>query len=278
MLKIFIQHHNTKKSAIFCICHTRPLFKIPANWNIIWLGLEEIPSDLRSYNIIRLVDADPNLHKIHSQVGGSAGAFLLTKLSSILKNVDSIGIFQYRKIITRNPIGIAAPNYPSMQISSSGVINSCLEIECALDNQDLLISKPSPIKSIIDQYASAHHIEDLLRYTAIAVELGVISPREVNIFLTRPHIFPGGVEFGFLPQDFCLYALRAIQKVAMTYITQTSRTRYGYQGRAVAFCGERLGSYLLEKYLSHRFHNELPKSIVGYMTTISDSDCYIPGQ
>jgi hypothetical protein len=275
--RIIVKYHESKRIAIFCFCHTAPLFNIPFDWNVIWLGRQIVDPVLKNNNVIRLDESNSQLDSLHDQLGGSAGVYLLSEFESTLESVDAIGLFQYRKIISRSQIGIQAENYPVMRLINTEVANSCLQQECFPDDCGLLISKPLPIPSIIGQYAGAHYVEDFLKYTAIAVEENVIDSREVHVFMNLTRIFPGGVEFGFLPQPFALQAIKKIRTVSEKFIKSFPCEREGYQRRIASFCGERLGSFLLEKYLSQRFNGPISPSVIGQMTTITNEINYIPG-
>lgn len=275
--RIIIQTRESKKSAIFCFCHTAPLFTVPLDWNVVWLGKNVVHPILKNHNVIELADTHSRLDSLHERLGGSAGVFLLTEFCSTLASVDTIGIFQYRKFIARSQIGIQAKNYAAMRLVSTEMADNCLPQECSPNKNDLLISKPLPISSILSQYASAHCVEDFLRYTAIAIEEEVIDPGDIHIFMNLPRIFPGGVEFGFLPQPFAIQAIKKVRTVSEKFIEQFPYEREGYQRRIASFCGERLGSFLLEKYLAKRFRSQIPADVIGHMTTISNETNYIPG-
>jgi hypothetical protein len=104
-------------------------------------------------------------------------------------------------------------------------------------------------RGYLKEYARDHHVQDLLRFAAAAVDEGVLGEREVLDFLAEDVLIPGGIEFGVYPAPFWLAGIEAIETVVRTCIARHPVVREGYQKRSWSFCAERLGSYLLLKRL-----------------------------
>lgn len=144
----------------------------------------------------------------------------------------------------------------------------------------------------LEQYVREHHVEDLLRFTAVTVELGVIDKAEVRFFLEEDNFVPGGVELGVFPVPFWLRSIGSIEAVIRECVRAHPALRDGYQARAWAFCSERLGSYLLLKHLGalgdhrlrfRRLSRAFPpgwvKRFAGQLNLIAETGTsgYVPG-
>lgn len=101
-------------------------------------------------------------------------------------------------------------------------------------------------------YAHSKHrnIEDLLHYTAIAVELGVISPAEVEQFFATQKSYNGGLGTGVFPAEFWLGAIDVIESIVWDCVHRYPEVRFEKKKQAWTYCSELFGSYLLLKYLS----------------------------
>jgi hypothetical protein len=101
----------------------------------------------------------------------------------------------------------------------------------------------------LEQYGRVHHPQDLLRFTAEAVEQQLLDKSEAARFLGEELMLPGGIELGVFPADFWLRSIAAIEGVVRACVQRYPVVREGYDARAWAFCVERLGSYLVLRHL-----------------------------
>jgi len=104
-------------------------------------------------------------------------------------------------------------------------------------------------RGYLKEYARDHHVQDLLRFSAEAVEQGVLSGREVLAFFNEDLFVPGGLELGVFPADFWLAAIGQVESVTRACVERYATVRTDYQARAWSFCAERLGSWLLLRKL-----------------------------
>jgi hypothetical protein len=276
-MSIRISAVGNRTGAIFVMCHVDPIYQIPANWNVVWAGNRPIPETLFAHNVLALSDVSPRLNSLHPVFNGSCGPFFLLEMHKELVSFDFVGIVQYRKVIANRGIGVPAKGLPGTMICEVGPLNIALPQICWPISGNLLVPRPTNVGSVLSQFASVHPVEDLLRYVAIAVEQGVLSGREVSAFMNSPQIFPGGLEFGIFPPGFLFGMLKEVRGVAERYLEKDARQREGYNARAISFCGERLGSYLLMRKLYKTFGAQPPKDIFGYMVTVGPGDMYVPG-
>ncbi|WJN59983.1 hypothetical protein [Pseudomonas sp. SO81] len=205
---------------------------------------------------LNLRDLAPEWEPHHPVLGSIAGAFALKNLLLQRPGVTHVGICQYRKFMTRERIGVQADNYQVMDVLSTEQIDRQVLSEQMLPQaSDYLIGKPGQFTlngvnhGYLYQYKDVHHIEDLLRFTAVAVELGVLDRQEVIPFFDEKIFFPGGIELGVLPADFWLPHISAVEAVVRRCVELHPTQRPDVQARVWAFCAERLGSYYLLRQL-----------------------------
>lgn len=267
-----------RDGALFVMCHAdAPAYDVPADWNVVWAGNRPIPQALFRYNVLALSDVSPRLNDLHPVLNGSCGPFFLLEIRNELSGLDFVGIMQYRKVIANQAIGIPAKNLVGTTICEAGSLQRLLPRICWPTRGNLLLSRPTRVDSVLNQYASFSPVEDLLRYVAIAVELGVLSGEEVSAFMNIPQIIPGGLEFGIFPPQFLFGMLDRVHRVAERFLERDAQQREGYEARAISFCGERLGSYLLLKTIHKTFGTRPPRDIFGWMVSVGSGDTYIPG-
>lgn len=231
-----------------CITHVPLWLEFPSFVTPIYLGQSQGEGQLN------LRDLAPDWERHHPVIGGSAGSFALRNY--VLKhrpNATRIGLCQYRKFISRRRISLSPePTYPVMDVVPKGLLtNGAAEILMHPGDGDFLVSKVFPFGKrrkrvdLLEQYKSCHHVEDFLRFTAAAVELGVLDKDEVTPFFREITFFPGGIELGVYEAGFWLKSMGDIEAVMRLCIDQYPAHREAYQTRAWSFCAERLGSYLL---------------------------------
>lgn len=266
----------------FCVAHKALEFPLPDDVPVIWLGSVPVQTHGK-HAVYRAAEISEEFDAWHAFLGGSSGSFIIEK---ILRDGliewspdDRISIIQYRKFMAVTPIGVNAKNYPGMYLVSPSE-SSQLDLHAIQDAvvTPYLLPQLFELESLYQQYGAAHHISDLLRYVAVAVDLDIISWTESFEFINLMYHIPGGIEFGIYPIGFFMDTISSLRAVSMRFLhahKPTSMTPY--QRRAVSFCNERLGSYLLQKELVKIYGDEIPNELFGYMHTIEDRDIYIGG-
>jgi len=251
-----------------CFTHVPLVFDYPPLVSTFSLGGAQGPGKAN------LRDLAPEWEPYHPQLGAVAGSFALKNY--IVENqlqLRHVGICQYRKFVSTQPIAKVANNEP--RIADSWNCEALDDIELgsfmAMGDQDFLLVRPSVLKGgYFNQYKDFHVAEDFLRFTSEAVELGVLSGNDVIPFFNSYVFMLGGVELGVFPADFWVRTISAIEKVVRACFTRYPGRRSGYQVRNWAFCAERLGSYLL---LNHLNSNYDPKTwqqeFVGQLNVVT---------
>ena len=245
---------------------------------------------------LNLRDLAPEWEPHHPALGSTAGSFALKNY--VLKHrpdATRVGMCQYRKFVSRERIGALDNRYRPMD----GVTKEKLPLEVFSrllhpGDREFLISRPFSLAqhwkqarrmTYLRQYVRTHHVEDLLRLTAIAVELGVIEKAEVESFLEEDNLITGGIELGVYPAQFWLRATNSVETVIRECVRSHPGVRSGVQARSWSFCSERLGSFLLLKEfgalgdhrlrfrrLTRAFPPGWVKRVAGQLTLITDTE------
>jgi len=251
---------------------------LPESWYDDCIALGEFQPD----SIFHVKQLDRYWHEARPLAYGAAGSHVLPiAIKRLPLNAQLIEISSYRKKILPSPEGIEAPSYPTMrELSLQGILNQT-ELSAFIPKADFefLVAQPRYFKkSIIGQYAACHHRQDILDYTSIAVEMGVLNSDSASIFLASKHFIPGGVELGIYPADWLTQTLSNIESVSRQFLNRyrVRLEKYNaYQVRAIGFLSERLGSFLLIRHLTTQYSNKIPTEIFGYMSVIvADSSGY----
>ncbi|MDC9818372.1 hypothetical protein ABRQ07_08685 [Pectobacterium polonicum] len=265
---------------LFIICHNRlPDYRPPKNSKIIWLN-STLPSNAGGMEIIPGYDFFENPEFLHEKLSGALGTMVILKLleSGEIKT-KSVTVWQYRKFVVNHKYGKPSLELNSMYMidkKTSQRINFAAELRT---RGDFLIPSPISFDSLYAQYLSCHNIADLLRYTAIAVENKILSPQDSMHFFNRSYFSIGGSELGTYPADWWVKTFKGLSTIALDFISnhEPSQKDDPYQKRAVAFCQERLGSFLLLKHICELYNNTLPSSLFGTLHTIAEDGVYRNG-
>lgn len=264
----------------FCISHKPIYFDVGANTQIIWLGSHDNHQPDHDQQL-HVSDISMELDAWHNFLSGCAGTFAIRNF--IDQNPmefagKSISIIQYRKFIAKQALGEFAANYHGMVLIPKDEAN-LMDIDAiqADIQTPFLVSQPAGLGNLYMHYAKGHHIQDLLRYIAIAIDLEVITPEESNYILQSDWIFPGGIEFGIFETAFFVETIKKLESVSFRFLEMHRPTSMDpYQRRALAFCNERLGSYFLRKHITPSFLTDplFPTEYLGFMHTVSETINY----
>lgn len=268
--------------AYACLTHVPLWIDYPSYVTTVYSGAAQEEGRLN------LRDLAPEWEPHHPVLGGSAGAFAFKNhLLKTMPDARIVGICQYRKFISRAHIGTPAENYQVMDVLSKSVLDTMdlADLMCPKAER-FLIGSPGQFAmngvsyDYLYQYKDVHHVEDLLRFTAAAVELGVLHKNEVHPFFGEKIFFPGGIELGFFPADFWIRSITAMEDVVRLCIQRHPVQREGGQARVWSFCMERLGSFLLMKQLKLEAPGEnWTVKYRGYLNLITEAESvhYVPG-
>lgn len=246
---------------------------LPENWydHCVALGNFQPESE---FHVSRL---DRFWHDARPIAYGASGIHALPRAIERLPSIpEFVEISTYRKRILPCPEGRESKTYQTMRELSFS--EACSRPELSFihpeNSSGFLVARPRTFKkSILRQYAAAHHRRDLLDYASLAVELGVLDKKSASELLGAKQFIPGGLQLGIYPRAWLLRALSKIDFVGKEFLYRYADRVRGYdriQIRAIGFLEERMGSFLLLRHISQDNSVSLPDDVFGYMTTIVD--------
>jgi len=275
-----------------CVTHVPLLVDYPAFVESIRLGEAQTEGGLN------LRDLAPEWEPHHPLLGGLAGTFAWKRhVVERCPEATHVGLCQYRKFVSHRRLGWrSAKSYSSMDLVSPSVLTRSVLDEAMRPPSDWLLSPAFDLSSwrkssdYLTQYGRAHQIEDLLRFTAEAVEQEVLDKAEAVAFLAEDMLLPGGIELGVFPAPFWIANVTALESVVRVCVRRFPLSHRGYDARAWAFCSERLGSYLVLRQLRslsgfewrvRAWRAATPKHwsrrFVGRLNLITSADDYVIG-
>lgn len=264
----------------FIICHQNlPCYQVSPDASIVWLN-STLPENPQNLNIISGYEFMDNAQELHQQLSGAIGPMVIRNIIKEMNLTDgNITIWQYRKFVTREKYGNPSVDYGGTHDVGAKEASANPIIPQPAEGIQYIASTPMQLGNLYQQYANFHHISDLLKYTALAVDLGVISEKESFLFLNCAHLIIGGIELGTYPVAWWQAAFGNLQAVSLMFVKNFKPFDQNdpYQKRAVAFCQERLGSYLLLKQLSTAHNNNLPVGLFGTVHTVTETGAYTRG-
>lgn len=258
---------------VFCITHQPDItIDLDSSASIVWLGAAGQAPQL-GHPVLDVHQNYPELMAWHPFLTGASGTFAIRRFlryqQQEFSDFDLMTLTQYRKFISRQAFGQTTDSFPSMRF-----INQVTQIPNYSEwfsepAQYFCIASPRNIGNTFEQYAYVHQAPDLLRYLATAVELEVITAQECFQLINHSTIIPGGIEVGTFPINIFLAIAEQLETVCLRFLEHHRPVKLdAYHRRALAFCNERLGSYLLQKVLHEIFDKTIPQDVIGYMHTV----------
>ena len=259
--------------ALFCITHQPQIaIDLDSSATIVWLGAAgQAPQT--GHQVLDVHQAYPDLMAWHPFLTGAAGTFAIRRFLSAqaqaFSDFDLMTLTQYRKFISLKAFGRTTNSFPTMRFINQAAQVPSYSAWFSEPAQYFCIASPRNIGNTFQQYIHVHQAPDFLRYLATAVELEVISGQECFELINHATIIPGGIEVGTFPINIFLAITEQLEAVCLHFLEHHRPVKLdAYHRRALAFCNERLGSYLLQKVLHEIFDNTIPDNIVGYMHTV----------
>ncbi len=258
-----------------CLTHVPLWIDFPSYVRPIFLGAAQHDGALN------VRDLAPEWDRHHPILAGLAGTFALKNY--VLQQhpgARTVGVCQYRKFIASARFGTPSATFGPMNVlRKSDLARVSLHDLMAPRPAAFMIGLPSLLRhngserTYLQQYADAHHVEDLLRFTAEAVALGVLDKNDVEPFFQSRLFYTGGVELGFYPAPFWLRAVTEIEAVVRACIARHPDARSGPQARAWAFCAERFGSFVLARHLQREHASvDWVRDYFGQLYTVNEND------
>lgn len=258
---------------VFCIAHQPNItVDLDPSATIVWLGAAgQAPQN--HHPVLDVHQAYPDLMAWHPFLTGASGAFAIRRFlrdqRHEFSDFDLITLTQYRKFISSQAFGRYSNSYPTMRFINQSAEVPSFSTWFAEPDHYFCVASPRDIGNTFLQYAYVHQAPDFLRYLATAVELEVITAEDCFSLINYPMIIPGGIELGTYPINIFLALTEQLEAVCLHFLEHHRPVKLdAYQRRALAFCNERLGSFMLQKTLHGIFGNAIPQDVVGHMHAV----------
>ena len=260
MLTSVLKSRQSSPVPCFCISHATPV--VPERFYTDIVALGDYGRDL-PWHISKI---DQFWHEARPLAYSSAGLFAIPKILQSTPDAKVIGICSYRKVIFPEPHGpIAAGNFQT-EVRLEDVENLSLSDTLPPDPEhEFFVTTPLFFSDgMIGQYTKYHILQDLLDYTALGIELKILTPQQAKDFLLCPILIPGGCDVGFYPRQWLIETLGRLEVLGRAFILRYRERLLGhdrFQVRALNFLGERLGSFFVLTELMRRYQGELTFTI-----------------
>ncbi|PZM07412.1 hypothetical protein [Rhizobium tubonense] len=265
---------------VFIVCHQDlPNYPVPAGAKIIWLN-SKLPLESKGMDVIAGYDYFDQPEELHAKLSGSLGTLVIAKVvSEDQAKSPKITIWQYRKFVTKAQIGTPSPDYPGMNVVTPQYMENTTPEKPESHPENFLLPDPLNLGSVLHHYARVHNIIDFLRYTSCSIEAGILTQQETLHFFNSSHFVPGGIELGTYPTDWWLDTFVRLVAPSFEFAKryQPFQAADPVQRRAISFCQERLGSFLLIKRITELYGNTIPPSLFGRIVTVSNDGLYKTG-
>lgn len=259
--------------SIFCITHQPTItIDLDRSATVVWLGPAGQAPQI-GHPVLDVHQAHPDLMAWHPFLTGTSGTFAIRRFlrdqQREFSDFDMITLTQYRKFISKHAFGSTTESFPGMLLINEKDQVPGYSAWFHEPAKYFCIVSPRNIGNTFEQYAHVHQAPDFLRYLATAVEMEVITAKECFELINNPIIIPGGIEFGTFPINIFLTLTEQLEAVCLHFMERHRPVKLdAYHRRALSFCNERLGSYLLQKVLHEIFDNTIPQDVIGYMHTV----------
>lgn len=155
---------------------------------------------------------------------------------------EMVGLSHYRRFAVTSPIRSSSQHGMALRPAQFAKISR----DRLLPPPGTLLL-PAPIAvdpSLLGQYSHHHEVRDLLFFSALAVDAGLVPDDVMSGYLTG-QVLVAAPTVGIFPRAWLIDVLTQLELVADAFAATRQVPREGYQRRAPAFCLERVHSLLL---------------------------------
>lgn len=257
------------------IGHKPPVFDTPTDWKILTTD----PNNTEDFFVDNyiILNCAEDMHVL-----GEYGYIIaLAKKLKTMPEIRTLRLAQYRKIVSNTLLQSSRlsddiNNSYLIDIEKFSMYHQSLSEITRPNGSGFLIPNLIKIYTTLYQYARSHYMEDILLFTADAIECHVLSREQAAEFLHTNTLVVTGMSLGVYPCDFIIECFEKIEKIVLHhYNNKWIRREHSYQYRNLAFCIERLLSYFLLQKLQKLNINA--DNVSGSLYTITDDQNYVAG-
>lgn len=175
-----------------------------------------------------------------------------------------IGLCQPQKFIAKSPKNQAidvvslSPHLLSTHAYTPDVLKEMMLPE----HVDLLVGEPVSFmhhqgkRTYLEDFGQMYCVEDLLRFTDIAVDFGILDPSDKVLFLQETSFYRSSCQLGIFPTEFWIQTISAVESLVRKCLLQLPASDSTYQRSAWTMCAQYLMSYLLHQYIVMHYPDE----------------------
>lgn len=177
-----------------------------------------------------------------------------------------VRIFQYRRFVAQKNYGQPSSLPWALRIKPVELANCKPEFDRQCSEE--LFGAPFQFeRGMIQQYADAHILSDLLTFTQFLLEQNILDSNSAVLFLTQPSLIPS-CNMGIFRKDTLRWILSTLNQASAFLQSENYTARTGYQRRSLGFLLERLHSYLILM----RITAGLSRPVFGHQIIMSETD------
>jgi hypothetical protein len=170
--------------------------------------------------------------------------WLFDNFDAIASDFEFVRVFQYRRFVSRNPIGLPATHAWEPRWISANKLDEHAEVFSRFCTEELFNRPVELPGGMLGQYATAHILTDALNFARFLIEEGILESERAAAFLTDPKLI-AGCNSGIFALDSFKKIFATLKRAAAFVYSPNFVMRTGYQRRSVGFLLERLNSFLL---------------------------------
>jgi hypothetical protein len=184
-------------------------------------------------------------------------------------------ISHYRRVLSSKKIGVPT----NLNQSHTSVISPK-----ELEREDVSIVLPKSGAWLIGtpvlihdgkqlhHFNISHPLQEYLTFLTLAIDLQIINGNEAVALLTATHMITAA-SIGVFPIEHFVDHMTQLEALTTAYLDLGRKKYEGFNQRIIAFCLERIHSFLLMKVLERHGSD---KSITGYQLVISENGLIRP--
>lgn len=224
---------------IFCVGHVLPVFEVDFEYVLL------SPRKLREKNNIVIPD-NFGVHKGKRVLSEYQQLFVLADMLAEKSASERLYIFQYRRFISTCKDAPASENMPYLRYCRSDEVKNYFPKIDALESQpaDFLFGEVINLKSIADNYAKVHFVEDFCGLISALSQIESVSNAFIKRFIECPILLPGP-SVGLTTVGEFRRQMHFLKLVWAKFQDAFFVERTGYQKRNGGFLMERLHSFLI---------------------------------
>lgn len=196
--------------------------------------------------------------------------WLYDNLGQVASGYKFIRIFHYRRFTSPNPPPVGKP---ADQIWSTAIQPAQLHhFDAAFSRSVVREIANTPLSlmpwgGVLGQYASAHHLEDMLRFTEFLCAQNILDPKSAAEFLRADTLIPA-CNIGVFQVKTFREIYRSLRPASDFLSSSLFIPRHGYQRRSVGFLLERFQSHLILQHMREHKNRQMD---FGYNMAISET-------